>query len=71
MDKISVVDQLTKLIQKINEKNPYYTVIAGLIIVLVIDYFLLLQFQLVQSQRHLVQHCFRRQFFVSASFGSL
>ena len=45
MDKINITDQLTKLIQKINEKNPYYTVIAGLVIVLVIDYFLLMQFQ--------------------------
>jgi Tfp pilus assembly protein PilO len=39
------MDQLVKLIQKINEKNPYYTIIAGIIVLLVIDYFVLLQFQ--------------------------
>ena len=45
MDKINVTDQLTKLIQKINEKNPYYVIIAALVVVLVVDYFLLMQFQ--------------------------
>ena len=41
-----IVDQLMKVIQKINEKNPYYTIIAGIVILLVADYFVLLQFQL-------------------------
>ena len=42
----NVSDQIFKVIQKINEKNPYYTLIAGLVIFLVLDYFLLMQFQL-------------------------
>ena len=46
MDKINISDQVVKVIQKINEKNPYYTAMAGLIIVLLLDYFLLFQFQL-------------------------
>src|SRR3989338_6858634 len=47
MDKMNAYkDQLMKVIQKINDKNPYYTLIAGFVIVLVIDFFLLFQFQL-------------------------
>lgn len=46
MDKINISDQLTGIIQKINAKNPYYTIIAGIVVVLVIDFFLLMQFQL-------------------------
>ena len=46
MDKTQISNQLFAVIQKINAKNPYYTIIARLLMVLVIDYFLLMQFQL-------------------------
>jgi len=46
MDKNNILDQLAAIIQKINAKNPYYTIIAGIVVVLVVDFFVLMQFQL-------------------------
>ncbi|MDP2653800.1 MAG: type 4a pilus biogenesis protein PilO [Candidatus Omnitrophota bacterium] len=39
-------EEITKIIAKLNEKNPYYVPIGGLLLILVLDYFLIMQFQL-------------------------
>lgn len=39
-----------KFIEQVNEKNPYYLVIGVLIVVLLLDYFLIMQFQLGQMR---------------------
>ena len=39
-------DETLKVIAKINEKNPYYLVIGALVFLLIMDYFLIMRFQL-------------------------
>jgi len=39
-------EQIFQLIAKVNEKNPYYTIIGFLAILLILDYFCVMQFQL-------------------------
>lgn len=41
-----VMEQASRIIARINEKNPYYVVIGIFIALLVVDYFLVLQFQM-------------------------
>ena len=46
MQKIDIKEQIVKVIAKINEKNPYYTVGLFLLVLFLADYFLVMQFQL-------------------------
>lgn len=45
MDKKNM-GQLSQVIAKINEKNPYYLIIGLLFVILILDYMLVMQFQL-------------------------
>lgn len=40
------MEQFNKLITKINEKNPYYLLIGVLFLILIVDYLVIMQFQL-------------------------
>ena len=51
MKKIDIKEEALKVINKINEKNPYYLLIGVLIFLLVFDYLLLMQFQLKAIQK--------------------
>lgn len=44
--KIKIKEEAIKFIGRINEKNPYYLVIGVLVVVLLLDYFLIMRFQL-------------------------
>ncbi|MEW5895482.1 MAG: type 4a pilus biogenesis protein PilO [Candidatus Omnitrophota bacterium] len=46
MKKINLKEEAVKIINKVNEKNPYYLIISILVLALVLDYFLIMQFQL-------------------------
>ena len=42
----NIKQQIEQIISRINEKNPYYSIIGFLVIVFLLDYFLVMQFQL-------------------------
>lgn len=46
MKQIKIKEETVKFIAKINEKNPYYLIIGLLVVVLLMDYFLVMRFQL-------------------------
>ena len=41
-----IPEQILGLITKINEKNPYYLVVGLIVVILIVDYFCVMQFQL-------------------------
>ncbi|HSV43095.1 MAG TPA: hypothetical protein VLJ10_00945, partial [Candidatus Bathyarchaeia archaeon] len=51
MIKIDAKKEILKFIARINERNPYYLMIGVLVIVLILDYFLIMQFQLGAIRR--------------------
>jgi len=51
MIRIDVKKEILKFVAKINERNPYYLMIGVLALVLILDYFLIMQFQLGAIRR--------------------